>query len=335
MGPYHPPRRAGRQEVLGALLAATTGALLVWGIAGAADPAEGSGEGLTLLLAGDVMLGRGIDQIMKRPLPPRLYEPYVRDARRYVALAEAASGPIPRRVRPAYVWGEALEVLARHRPAVRIVNLETAVTTADEPWPGKGIHYRTHPANVAVLEAAGVDCAGLANNHVLDWGRPGLAETVTTLRRAGIAVAGAGADSTAAAAPAILATPGGRVLVFAMADGSSGVPPAWGAEEGRSGVSRLPDLAAATAREVARTIARARGPGDLVVASIHWGGNWGYAVPPEQARFARILVDEGGVDVVHGHSSHHPKGIEIYRGRLVLYGAGDLINDYEGIGGQE
>jgi poly-gamma-glutamate synthesis protein (capsule biosynthesis protein) len=68
--------------------------------------------------------------------------------------------------------------------------------------------------------------------------------------------------------------------------------------------------------------------------SIHWGSNWGYGVPRAQVRFAHRLVDNG-VDVVHGHSSHHPRPVEVYRHRLVLYGCGDLINDYEGIGGQE
>jgi poly-gamma-glutamate synthesis protein (capsule biosynthesis protein) len=82
-------------------------------------------------------------------------------------------------------------------------------------------------------------------------------------------------------------------------------------------------------------MAAARKSGDLVVVSIHWGGNWGFAVSPEQRTFAYRLVDEAGVDLVHGHSSHHPKGLEVYRGKLVIYGCGDLINDYEGISGQE
>ena len=71
-------------------------------------------------------------------------------------------------------------------------------------------------------------------------------------------------------------------------------------------------------------------PGTIVVASLHWGGNWDYHVPTSQRVFAHRLIDEAGVDVVHGHSSHHPKAIEVYRGRLVLYGCGDLLNDYEG-----
>jgi poly-gamma-glutamate synthesis protein (capsule biosynthesis protein) len=75
-------------------------------------------------------------------------------------------------------------------------------------------------------------------------------------------------------------------------------------------------------------------PGDVIVASIHWGPNWGYAIPDEQVQFAHRLV-EGGVDIVHGHSSHHVKAFEVYRGRLILYGCGDFLTDYEGISGHE
>ena len=76
----------------------------------------------------------------------------------------------------------------------------------------------------------------------------------------------------------------------------------------------------------------ARRPGDVAVVSIHWGSNWGYGVDADQVRFARALID-GGVNLVHGHSSHHPRPIEVFRGKLILYGCGDCIDDYEGITG--
>ncbi len=289
-----------------------------------------------LMLTGDVMLGRGIDQILRHSVDPVIDERYMHSAASYVEIAEEKSGAIPRKVPPDYVWGDALAVLRRHNPRVRIINLETAVTTSNEPWPEKGIHYRMHPANVNVLTAAGIDCAVLANNHVLDWSGKGLRETLATLRKARVKTAGAGADIVEASAPAILEVPDGRVLVFAMAHGSSGVEPPWRALTARSGVHLLPDLSRQSALRVARQIKnQPRKAGDRVVVSIHWGGNWGYEVPAEQERFAKVLIDEGAVDVVHGHSSHHPKRIEVYRGRLILYGAGDLINDYEGIGGYE
>jgi poly-gamma-glutamate capsule biosynthesis protein CapA/YwtB (metallophosphatase superfamily) len=75
--------------------------------------------------------------------------------------------------------------------------------------------------------------------------------------------------------------------------------------------------------------------GDLVIASVHWGGNWGYTIPDERRRFAHALIDRAGISVLHGHSSHHPVAIERYRNRLILYGCGDFLNDYEGIAGYE
>jgi poly-gamma-glutamate synthesis protein (capsule biosynthesis protein) len=291
---------------------------------------------VTLFLCGDVMTGRGIDQILPHPSVPHLFEPYVRSALGYVELAERSAGPIARPVEFAYVWGDALAELERVRPDARIVNLETAVTTSEDAWPGKGIHYRMHPGNVPCLSAAKIDCCTLANNHVLDWGDRGLAETLDTLRAAGIRTAGAGRNADEATAPAVVDLPGGRrVLVFAYGMESSGVGAAWAATKDRAGVSFLRNLSTRTVEEIARSVRAVKGEHDLVVASIHWGGNWGYAVPRAERAFAHALVDGAGVDVVHGHSSHHPQGIEVYRDKLILYGCGDFLNDYEGIGGYE
>ena len=290
----------------------------------------------TLFLCGDVMTGRGIDQVLPHPSDPRLHERYVRSAREYVELAERENGPLPKPLAWDYVWGDALEVLDRVRPDARIANLETAVTTSGAAWPDKGIHYRMHPDNVPCLAAARLDCCVLANNHVLDWGREGLAETLDALARAGIRTAGAGADAERAAAPAEIALPrGARVLVFAFATESSGVPPSWAAGPGRSGVNWLPDLSAPRVDAIAREVARHRRKGDLAVASIHWGGNWGYAIGRAEREFAHALVERAGIDVVHGHSSHHPKALEVHADRPILYGCGDFLNDYEGIAGYE
>ena len=292
-------------------------------------------ERVTLLLAGDVMTGRGIDQVLAHPGDPKLYEPWVSDARDYLRLAEQVNGPIARGQPPPYPWGEALDEMARHAPALRIVNLETAITDQGPPWPGKGIHYRMHPANIGCLAAARLDACMLANNHVLDWGEAGLRDTLRALRTAGMALAGAGADAHEAWTPASLPWPGGGWLrLHAFATETSGVPPEWDAGPGRPGVARLPDLSTRSVERIAQAVAQARSEGDRVLVSLHWGGNWGLALPPEHRRFAHALIDAGVADVVHGHSSHHPLPIEVYRGKLVLYGCGDLINDYEGIEAQ-
>jgi poly-gamma-glutamate capsule biosynthesis protein CapA/YwtB (metallophosphatase superfamily) len=286
-----------------------------------------------LFLCGDLMTGRGIDQVLAHPCEPHLFESYMRSACGYVELAEQAVGPIGRGLDCAYPWGDALATLDRMQPHARIVNLETAVTTSEDAQVGKGIHYRMNPANLACLTGAGIDCCVLANNHVLDWGRSGLAETLATLHGAGMSTAGAGLSAAEAAAPAVITLPNARILVFAFASPTSGVPEDWAATAARSGVNYLDPISAETAREIAVQTATYRKPGDIVVVSVHWGGNWGFEIPPGQQAFARTLVDAGGADIVHGHSSHHVKGIEVRRGRLILYGCGDFLNDYEGIRG--
>nr|WP_255219018.1 CapA family protein [Paraburkholderia kururiensis] len=309
-----------------------------------------------LFLCGDVMLGRGIDQILPHPGQPGLHEPYVRSATRYVKLAVRATGRIPSPADAAYPWGDALAVLAERAPQVRIVNLETAVTTSESWWPDKRIHYRMHPANLASLTwlvRAGTDCCVLANNHVLDWGHAGLDETLACLHEAGIRTAGAGRDAQAAAAPAVIeleeesaagvppasvqkdedAPPPRRLLVYAYGSESAGVPPAWAASARHNGVNVLPDLSIKTADAVARHVTGMRRPGDLVVISLHWGDNWGFHVSRAEQAFAERLIDAGAADVIHGHSSHHVRAIEVYRGKPVFYGCGDFMNDYEGIPG--
>jgi poly-gamma-glutamate synthesis protein (capsule biosynthesis protein) len=134
---------------------------------------------IALFLAGDVMIGRGIDQVLPYPGDPQLYESYVISAHDYVELAERANGPFARPLTFGDLWGDALAELERRRPDARIVNLETAVTQCTEPEP-KGINYKVNPANVGAITVAGIDCCVVAHNHVLDWGPAGLIETLTT-----------------------------------------------------------------------------------------------------------------------------------------------------------
>lgn len=294
-----------------------------------------SAGSIDLFLCGDVMTGRGIDQVLPHAGDPALWEPLARDARDYVQLAESAHGPIQRPVNFEYIWGDALEELQRARVDVRIVNLETSITSSAERWPGKEIHYRMHPRNIGCITAAAIDCCCLANNHVVDFDYEGLAETLRTLDTVAVAHPGAGRCAAEAAFPATFELEGkGRVLVFAVASVTSGIPKEWAATAQRAGVNVVADFSEATAERFARAIRDRKRQGDVAIASIHWGGNWGYEVPDDQIRFAHQLID-GGVDIVHGHSSHHVKAIEVYRDHLILYGCGDFLNDYEGISGNE
>lgn len=282
------------------------------------------------------MTGRGIDQVLPHPGDPAIHESYLKSAAGYVKLAEEANGPIPRPVDFSYIWGDALSEWDRSAPDARIINLETSITTSDDYWEEKGIHYRMNPENVPCLTAARIDYCSLANNHILDWGYSGLKETLAVLKGAGVKSAGAGANLREAEAPAVVEVKGrGRVIVFSLGAGSSGIPLEWGASETKPGVSLLPDLSKETADEISERVRAVKTPGDVAVVSIHWGGNWGYEIPRSQTSFAHRLIEKGGADIIHGHSSHHVKGMEVYREKLILYGCGDFINDYEGISGYE
>ena len=298
--------------------------------------AEKSSRNVTLFLCGDIMIGRGIDQILPNPGEPHLREPYLRSAIEYVKLAERTSGPIPRPADFRYVWGDALNEWERVRPDVRIANLETTISSRGDPAPNKVIHYRMNPENIPCLTEASFDCLVLANNHMLDFGSFGLVQTLETLDRAGISTAGAGHNDQEAETPAILDLPDkGRVLVFSWGLSTSGVTKDLAAGRARSGLNVLPDLSQKTVEAVARQVHAFRQPHDVIVASLHWGENWNFDILRSERKFAHSLIEIAGVDVVYGHSSHHIKGIEVFRDRLILYGCGDFLNDYEGIAGHE
>ncbi|MEN8265019.1 MAG: CapA family protein [Nitrospirota bacterium] len=291
---------------------------------------------ITMFMSGDVMTGRGIDQILPNPGDPLIHEPYMKDARGYVGLAEEVNGPIPRLAGCSYIWGDALEELKRISPDLRIINLETSVTKSNDYWKGKAIHYRMHPDNIACIAAAGIDYCSLANNHVLDWGYSGLTETLESLKKANVKSAGAGRNLQETEAPALMTVEGkGRVILFSYGTVSSGISFRWAATGYRPGVNLLKNMSDKTVRHIKEKVGAVKQKGDIVVVSIHWGSNWGFDIPPGQTDFAHRLIDDAGVDVIHGHSSHHVKGIEVYRDKLIIYGCGDFLSDYEGIPGYE
>lgn len=314
---------------------------LVWNGRGPVDRGNGTYRVavrrnlVTVCVCGDVMTGRGVDQILPGAGDPALWERHVRDARAYVELAEQTNGPIPHPVDATWPWGDSLTLLDEVDPDVRLINLETSITRSDDVAAGKAVHYRMSPDNVECLAVASPDACALANNHLLDFGHQGLEDTLEALRSIEASPTGAGRDASEAARPAVVSVGNGnRVWIFSVGDSSSGIPRSWAATDRRPGIDLLPDLSPATAASVADRVRRVKEPGDVVVASIHWGTNWGYDVPAEHVRFAHRLID-AGVDVVHGHSSHHPRPMEVHRGKLILYGCGDLLNDYEGIPGRE
>lgn len=273
----------------------------------------------TLIFTGDVMLARLIDQ---------LYHTHIHDPST-AAIAdhfrETFSALSTGTYTPSSPWGTTLPLL--RTSDLTLINLETAATRCPNPWPDKAFNYRMHPANLApILHAAGVGYVGLANNHTLDFGVEGLLETIRSVRRTGIPFAGVGESGEEACRPAVLELGeeghGYEVLVYAAADH----PSEWGDVEGFHFI----DYTFETRERLKKLLMAGseRSRPSLKIFSVHWGPNYKWD-PGEKIRgLAHFLIDECEVDIVHGHSSHHVQGVEVYRGKLILYGCGDFVDDY-------
>lgn len=248
---------------------------------------------MRLLFVGDVMLGRLVNEVLRH------------------APAD-------------YPWGDTRAIFVS--ADLRLCNLECVISDRGTPWTvtPKVFHFRSDAKNVAVLEAAGIDAVSLANNHTLDYGVEALLDTLRLLDGAGIARAGAGADLAEASRPAIRAAAGVTVGLVAFTDNE----PAWEATADRPGLFYAPiDPGDRRAQRLFAVVEEAKRTVDLLIVSAHWGPNWGYRPPAEHAPFARRLVD-AGADVVFGHSGHVFRGIALYRGRPIIYCAGDFVDDY-------
>ena len=252
---------------------------------------------ITLALVGDVMLGRGVNDAL-------------------------------RTLRPEQPWGDVLPWLVSND--LRIVNLECALTDHDQPWTRtpKVFHFRADPSAVEVLRAARVDCCSLANNHTLDFEERGLLDTVEHLKAAGIHHAGAGYDREEAARPALLTTRSDRPNQVAMLAFTNNEPP-FAAGCDRPGTNYLPvSLEPEVLHRVEAAVTAAREAGaEIVVFSNHWGPNMLQRPSALFRRFAHAVIDRGA-DIYYGHSAHIFQGVEVYRGKPILYDTGDFIDDY-------
>jgi poly-gamma-glutamate capsule biosynthesis protein CapA/YwtB (metallophosphatase superfamily) len=253
---------------------------------------------ITLALTGDVMLGRQVNKAL-------------------------------RIMSPEQPWGDVLPLLLS--ADVRIVNLECAITDHEQPWARtpKVFHFRADPSAVEVLRAARVDGCSLANNHTLDFEERGLLDTLRYLKVAGIRYAGAGRSREQAARPALLAArPADRPSRVALLAFTDNEPP-FAAGPDRPGTNYLPvSLKPDVLRRVEAAVTAAREAGaKTVVFSNHWGPNMVQRPSALFRRFARAVVDRGA-DVYYGHSAHVFQGVEIYRGKPILYDTGDFIDDY-------
>lgn len=248
---------------------------------------------MRLLFVGDVMLGRLVDVVLQE-------------------------NP------PAYPWGDTLS-LFQHAD-VHLCNLECVISDRGTPWSAtpKMFHFRSDAKNIATLKAAHIDAVSLANNHTLDFEYEGLFQMMSNLDAAGIHYAGAGATITEASEAATWEINGKKLGLLAFTDNE----PGWEATEEQPGIYYIPiELEDKRAKKLLKLVSKTKAMVDFMVVSAHWGSNWGYVPPAEHIPFAHALID-AGADVIFGHSGHVVRGIELYRGKPILYCAGDFIDDY-------
>ncbi len=254
---------------------------------------DGGARGITLALAGDVMLGREVNEMI------------------------LVNGPL-------YPWGDLLPLV--RTADLFLINLECVIADSGDPFlPPRVFYFRADSRAIEVLTAAGVDYVTLSNNHAMDFQGPALLETIQHLDEHRIAHAGAGRNPEEASRFALLEAEGFKVGVVAFADHFR----EYAATEVSPGTNVIPiTVEEPYFSRVEQSIEAVRAAGaDLVVFSIHWGPNMRHVPPPEFKEFARAVMD-AGADVFHGHSAHIFQGIEIYKGKPILYDTGDLIDDY-------
>jgi len=279
---------------------------------------------------GDVMLGRLIDQ---------LFPHCVTNAQEKAHALSLLSNRNPEQYhlvqkgkwKHAQIWGDVLsDVLLKSD--IRIINLETSVTTHSNPWPNKAFNYRMHPANLEILSEAHIDYCSLANNHVLDFSLDGMKETIESLSSRNICFAGVGDNINSASKPAILEWKSQKDTVRVACFSISDHPAMWAATQTNPGIHYLdiehyrPEDIERLRRIISEAVETHHV--NLVIVSLHWGPNYCWSPSDSFRRFAHELIDHCRVDIIHGHSSHHVQGIEFYCQKPILYGCGDFVDDY-------
>lgn len=225
---------------------------------------------------------------------------------------------------PAYPWGDTLLIFKKAH--LRICNLECVISDRGSPWnkTPKVFHFRSDAKNIETLKSAEINAVSLANNHALDFEYEAMFEMLRILDGAGIYHAGAGANFEEAARPSLFEVSGKKIALIAFTDNE----PDWEATAERPGVFYVPiDLEDDRAKRLFEIVRQTKKEADIIIASAHWGPNWGYRPRKNQIPFGHLLIDSGA-DIVFGHSCHVFQGIEIYRGRPILYSTGDFIDDY-------
>jgi poly-gamma-glutamate synthesis protein (capsule biosynthesis protein) len=249
----------------------------------------------------DFPMGGGYAAITGRTLEPNPYSE-TGTVHQFTAVRTGQAGAVRE-----YLSGADLTLANFENPLVEnaVYHPEEATFTGD-------------PRLMPILEQAGIDGVTLGNNHVLDAGASGLAETLEHLDQAGIERAGAGMDLAEAREPMIFDLGGTRIGVLSHLS-IPGYEWAWATET-------TPGTAPLVEDVLREDVERLREEVDLVVVMPHWGIEYLAQPEPGQVELAHAAVDAGADLVVGGHA-HWPKGMEMYGGAPIFYGVGNFLLD--------
>ena len=173
-----------------------------------------------------------------------------------------------------------------------IVNLEGPLTTSTEMREGRRFNFKGRPEYVDILTGSSVEIANVANNHAMDFGDSGFAETLRVLADAGIGASGFRQVYTTEVS-------GVTVTSIGFTE--------WAYEED----------------QIVRAVRAARAGCDLLIVSVHWGEESSHEATATQRRLGRAIVD-AGADVVIGTHTHVYGGVERYNGKYIVYSLGNF-----------
>jgi hypothetical protein len=197
------------------------------------------------------------------------------------------------------------------------VNLETAVTNGGTPQP-KTFHFRTPATAFTALREAGVDLVTMANNHVLDYGQAGLADTLAAAKAARFPYVGIGIDAAAAWAPYVTTIKGVKIAIIGVSQVAE-LASSWVATDTRPGEANSIDLG--------RTLAAVRSAkrlASVVIVFMHWGTEGQSCPDPAQLSLSRQLADAGASIIVGAHA-HMLQGSGWLGRTFVAYGMGNFL----------
>jgi poly-gamma-glutamate synthesis protein (capsule biosynthesis protein) len=256
---------------------------------------------ITLVVGGDVTLGAH-------------YEEWVDGLR-----AKGQSGPA------VDGWGfSAVKPLFAGADLV-LVNLECPFTSRGEPIP-KNFNFRARPSTVSVLVDAGVRVVSLANNHLMDYGPDGVADTIATLDAAGIAHFGAGRTLAEARKPAFVEVGGLKIafLGYLILGEKHPEPAVVWATETKAGVAGHPSDWTVVEKMVREDVAAAKAQADLVIPFFHWGREGSKGPDAYQIALAKAAIESGAAAVLGSHP-HVLHGMERIGKVPVFYSLGNFV----------